>query len=121
MQNFDRAKLMASLKKAGAKEEHAKKVTETVAGKVREEMATSEIKKLAATELRKMDAAAATKYETSKKSVKYSPKTNRKIYIGQIFSRLDIEKTNTSDRTTSIKRAVLKRTSSTLKTCFPNF
>jgi len=70
MLDFDRAKLKASLKKAGVKEEHATKVTGIVAGKVREGMATSEIKKLAATELRKMDPAAATKYETFKKPMK---------------------------------------------------
>jgi len=70
VQDFDKAKLKASLKKAGAKEEHATKVTETVAAKVREGLATSEIKKLAATELRKMDAAAATKYEAFKKPTK---------------------------------------------------
>ena len=70
MKDFDRAKLKASLKRAGAKEEHAAKVTETVAGKVKEGMTTSEIKKLAATELRKMDATAATKYEAFKKPMK---------------------------------------------------
>lgn len=67
MQEFDRAKLKTSLKKAGAKEEHATKVAETVAGKVREGMTTAEIKTLAAAELRRMDAAAAQKYETFKK------------------------------------------------------
>jgi len=66
MQDFDRAKLKASLKKAGAKEEHVTKVTEIVAGKVKEGMAASEIKRMAATELRRMDATAAQKYETFK-------------------------------------------------------
>lgn len=69
-QDFDRAKLKASLKKAGAKEEHATKVTEIVAGKVKEGMGASEIKRMAATELRRMDAATAQKYETFKKPMK---------------------------------------------------
>ena len=70
MQDFDSAKLKASLSKAGAKEEHATKVAETIKGKVREGIATSEIKRLTTTELRGMDAAAAQRYETFKKPTK---------------------------------------------------
>jgi transcriptional regulator NrdR family protein len=70
MEDFDRAKLKASLKKAGAKEEHATKVTEIVAGKVKEGMAANEIRRMAATELRRLDATAAQKYEAFKKPVK---------------------------------------------------
>ena len=66
-EEFDKAKLKASLKKAGAKEEHATKVTETVAHKVWEGMTTAEVKQLAATELRRMNPKAATVYETYKK------------------------------------------------------
>lgn len=67
MQDFDRAKLKKSLKKAGAKEEHATKVAETVAGRVREGTTTAEVKRLTATELRKMDQRAAQAYETFRK------------------------------------------------------
>jgi len=70
MQDFDRAKLKASLKKAGAKEEHATKVTEMVAGRVREGMTTAEIKRHAATELRRMDKRTAQAYETFRKPMK---------------------------------------------------
>ncbi len=68
-EEFDKAKLKASLKKAGAKEEHATKVTETVEHKVWEGMTTVEIKRLAATELRRIDPKAATVYETYNKSM----------------------------------------------------
>ncbi|MFP3984419.1 MAG: ATP cone domain-containing protein [Candidatus Bathyarchaeia archaeon] len=64
MQEFDRAKLEASLKKAGARDEHAAKVAEKVTGRVREATTTSEIKQLAATELRRIDAPVAQKYES---------------------------------------------------------
>ncbi|MDH5754048.1 MAG: ATP cone domain-containing protein [Candidatus Bathyarchaeota archaeon] len=70
MQEFDRAKLKRSLKKAGAKEEHATKVAETVAGTLREGMTTAEIKRMAATELRRMDQRAAQTYETFRKPMK---------------------------------------------------
>ena len=66
-EDFDTAKLKASLKKAGVKEEHATKVAETVARRVREGMTTAEIKRMAATELRRMDQKAARVYETFKK------------------------------------------------------
>ncbi len=70
MQDFEGAKLKASLRKAGAREEHATKVAGTVKGKVREGIVTSEIKRMAATELRGMDAAAAQRYEAFKKPTK---------------------------------------------------
>jgi len=70
MQDFDKAKLKASLRKAGAKEEHATKVAETVAGRVREGMTTAEIKRDAATELRRIDKKAAQAYETFKKPMR---------------------------------------------------
>lgn len=68
--DFDRAKLKASLKKAGAKEEHATKVTETIAGRVREGMATSEIKRMTVNELRGMDLEATQAYATFTKQTK---------------------------------------------------
>jgi len=67
VQDFDKAKLKASLKKAGAKEEHATKVAEVIEGRVREEMTTAEIKRLAATELRGLDPRVAQSYETFRK------------------------------------------------------
>ena len=70
MKDFDKAKLKASLKKAGAKEEHATKVVGTVSARVREGMTTAEIKRMTATELRKLDPKAAQKYETFKKPMK---------------------------------------------------
>jgi transcriptional regulator NrdR family protein len=69
-EEFSKAKLKASLKKSGAKEEHATKVTEVVAGKVKEGVTSTEIKGMAAAELKKMDAAAAKKYEAFKKPSK---------------------------------------------------
>ena len=68
--DFDRAKLKASLKKAGAKEEHATKVTDIIVSRVREGMATSEIKRMAANELRGMDLEATQAYETFTKQTK---------------------------------------------------
>ena len=70
MKDFDKAKLKASLKKAGAKEEHATKVVGTVSARVREGMTTAEIKRITVTELRKLDPKAAQKYETFKKPMK---------------------------------------------------
>jgi len=67
LQEFDRAKVRASLVKAGAKEEHAAKVAESIAPRVREGMETAEIKRQVATELRGLDQAAAQRYETFKK------------------------------------------------------
>lgn len=69
-EEFDKAKLKASLKKAGAKEEHATEVAETVARKVWEGMTTAEIKQLATTELRRIDPKTATVYETYRKIMK---------------------------------------------------
>ena len=66
-ENFDRVKLEASLKKAGAREEHATKVAERVAHRAWEGITTVEIKEMAATELRKMDPKAATVYEKFQK------------------------------------------------------
>ena len=70
MQDFDKAKLKASLKKAGAKEEHATTVAEMIEGRVREEMTTFEIKRLAATELKGLNPRAAQSYETFRKPMR---------------------------------------------------
>lgn len=68
-ENFDKAKLKRSLKKAGATEAHASKCAEKVAGRVREGMSTAEIKRMAAAELREMDRGAADAYVTFTKSM----------------------------------------------------
>ena len=70
MKDFDKAKLKASLKKAGAKEEHVIKVVGAVSPRVREGMTTAEIKRLTVTELRRLDPKAAQTYETFKKPMK---------------------------------------------------
>ena len=70
MQDFDKVKLKASLKKAGAEEEQATKITESVAGKVQEGTTTAEIKRMVATELRGMDQKATQAYETFTKPTK---------------------------------------------------
>jgi transcriptional regulator NrdR family protein len=66
-EDFDKAKLKASVKKAGAKEEHATKVTDKVAGKVKENTKTFEIRQWVITELTPLDSKAAKAYETYKK------------------------------------------------------
>jgi len=66
-EDFDWAKLKASLVKAGAKEEHATKVAETVRYTAWDGMTTAEVKRLAATELNRMDEKAATVYKTYRK------------------------------------------------------
>jgi len=70
MQDFDGAKLKTSLERAGAKEEHATKVADTIAGRVREGMETSEIKRMAANELRVMNQEVTQAYETFTKPTK---------------------------------------------------
>jgi transcriptional regulator NrdR family protein len=69
-QDFDKAKLKASVKKAGAKEEHATKVADNVASKVKEGTVTVEIRRWCITELRPLDPKAAKAYETFEKPAK---------------------------------------------------
>jgi transcriptional regulator NrdR family protein len=69
-QEFDKAKLKTSLKKAGTKEEHATKVADKVAGKVKEGTTTVEIKEWSITELKPMDPKAAKAYQGYKKPKK---------------------------------------------------
>ena len=66
-EDFDWAKLKASLEKAGAKEEHANKVAKKVEYAAWDGMTTEEVKRLAAMELRRMDEKSATVYETYRK------------------------------------------------------
>ena len=69
-EDFEKAKLKASVKKAGAKDEHATKVADNVAGKVKEGTATFEIRQWVITELTPLDAKAAKAYDTYKKPAK---------------------------------------------------
>jgi len=66
-EEFDKAKLKTSLKKAGAKEEHATKVADKIAGKVKEGTPTVEIWEWVIAELKPLDPKAAETYRTYKK------------------------------------------------------
>ena len=70
LQEFDKAKLKNSLKKAGAKEEHVVKVADKIAGKVKEGTPTVEIWEWCITELKPLDAKAAKAYKEYKKPKK---------------------------------------------------
>ena len=69
-EDFEKAKLIASVKKAGAKDEHATKVADIVAGKVKEGTETFLIRQWVITELTPLDPRAAKAYETYKKPAK---------------------------------------------------
>jgi hypothetical protein len=70
MEDFSRAKLEASLKRVGAKEEQAIKVTDMISGRVCEGMETSEIKRMATAELRVMTQEAMQANELTKMATK---------------------------------------------------
>jgi transcriptional regulator NrdR family protein len=63
-EKFDKAKLRTSLKKAGAKEAHARRVANKIAGKVREGTKTAKIWEWVIAELKPLDAKAAKAYRT---------------------------------------------------------
>jgi len=69
-EDFEKAKLKASIKKAGAKDEHAAKVADNVAAKVKEGTETFLIRQWVITELTPLDSKAAKAYETYKKPTK---------------------------------------------------
>jgi len=69
-EDFDKEKLKASVKKAGAKDEHAAMVADNVAGKVNEGTETFLIRQWVITELTPLDPEAAKAYETYKKPAK---------------------------------------------------
>jgi transcriptional regulator NrdR family protein len=69
-ENFNKAKLKASMKKAGAKDAHATKIAEKIAGKVKPGTTTVVIRRWVITELRPLDSKAANAYETYKKPAK---------------------------------------------------
>ena len=66
-EEFDKAKLKTSVKKAGAKEEHATRVADKIAGKAKEGTETVEIWEWVITELKPLDPKAAEAYRTYKK------------------------------------------------------
>jgi len=69
-EDFDREKLKASVKKAGAKDEHATKVAYKIAGKVKTGTTTVMIRRWVITELTPLDLKAAEAYKTYKKPAK---------------------------------------------------
>jgi transcriptional regulator NrdR family protein len=73
-EEFDKAKLKASLKKAGAKEYHARKVADKIAGKVKNGTKTVEIWEWVIAELRPLDPNAAKAYRTYRAKMKKKPK-----------------------------------------------
>lgn len=69
-ENFNKAKLKASMKKAGAKDAHAMKIADKIAGKVKPGTTTVVIRRWVITELRPLDSKAAKAYEAYKKPAK---------------------------------------------------
>ena len=73
-EEFDKAKLKTSLKKAGAKESHARKVADKVARKVRQGTKTVEIWEWVIAELKPLDPKAAKSYRAYRRTMKKKPK-----------------------------------------------
>jgi transcriptional regulator NrdR family protein len=69
-EDFDKEKLKASIKKAGAKDEHATKVTDKIANKVKSGTTTVLIRRWVITELTPLDSKATEAYEKYKKPAK---------------------------------------------------
>jgi transcriptional regulator NrdR family protein len=69
-EEFDKAKLKASLKKAGAKEAHARRVADKIAGKVKNGTRTVQIWEWAIAELRPLDPKAAKAYRAYRTKMK---------------------------------------------------
>jgi 2-phosphoglycerate kinase len=69
-EKFSEPKLKASMKKAGAKDAHAKKIAEKIAGKVKQGTTTVVIRRWVLTELGPLDPKAAKAYEVYKKPAK---------------------------------------------------
>jgi len=69
-EDFDKEKLKTSVKKAGAKDEHATKVAHKIAKKVKPGITTVMIRRWVITELTPLDLKAAKAYETYKKPAK---------------------------------------------------
>ena len=66
-ENFNKAKLKASMKKAGAKDKDATKVADKIASKVKEGMTTVQIRRWVIIELKPLDAKATEAYRKYKK------------------------------------------------------
>jgi hypothetical protein len=62
--------LKASVERAGAKDEHATKIADKIAGKVKQGTTTVVIRRWVITELRPLDPKTAKAYETYKKPAK---------------------------------------------------
>jgi len=73
-EEFDKAKLKTSLKKAGAKEAHARKVADKIAGKVKEGTKTVRIWEWVIAELKPLDPKAAKAYRTYRTRMKKKPR-----------------------------------------------
>jgi 2-phosphoglycerate kinase len=73
-QEFVKAKLKKSLKKAGAKESHARRVADKIARKVKNGTRTVEIWEWVIAELRPLDPKAAKAYRTYRWKMKRKPK-----------------------------------------------
>lgn len=69
-ENFDKEKLKASMKKAGAKDKHATKVADKIAGKVKRGTTTVQIRRWVLIELTPLDPKAAEAYKIYKKPAK---------------------------------------------------
>jgi hypothetical protein len=69
-ENFNKEKLKASVKKAGAKDAHAAKVTDKIASKVKTGTTTVQIRRWVIVELTPLDAKAAEAYKAYKKPAK---------------------------------------------------
>jgi transcriptional regulator NrdR family protein len=73
-EEFDKAKLKASMKKAGAKESHARKVADKIARKVKEGTKTVRIWEWVIAELKPIDPKAARAYRTYRTKMKKKTK-----------------------------------------------
>ena len=69
-EEFDKAKLKTSMKKAGAKEAHARKVADKIAGKVKEGTRTVRIWEWVIAELKPLDPRTAKAYRNYRKRMK---------------------------------------------------
>ncbi len=73
-EHFDKAKLKKSMKKAGAKEAHARKVANEIAAKVKEGTKTEQIWRWVIVTLRPLDRKAAEAYRTYRTRMKRNVK-----------------------------------------------
>ncbi len=74
-EEFDKSKLKKSIKKAGAKEPHARKVADKIARKVKDGTRTVQIWEWVIAELKPLDPKAAKAYRTHRSKIKKKPKS----------------------------------------------